>query len=246
MKAIILAAGRGVRLGSHTADKPKSLIPVGGKPLLQRSMENLKAAGFEKVTIVVGYRHEMIEEMLAKNFPPSFYQTVMNPDYTRGSGSSLMCAVNAMEGDFVIVESDLLYDTQVLKRMADPKIKQAMAMGFFNHGRKEVKLYLKKDNLIEKAQWAEPTDTTANGDWVGFTRLSAESAKALKAMVQEINPEKGKEIHYEYFIFELLKKFDFQAVYIQDLPWIEIDNEIDLEKAQKEICPKLDSGKKKS
>lgn len=245
MKGIILAAGRGVRLGPHTADKPKSLIPLGGITLLQRNVENLRKAGVKEVVVVVGYRHEMIEDMLAKNFPANFYRTIMNPDYTRGSGSSLVCAQQEMQGDIIMVESDLLYDGEILKRLSAPSVKKALTMGFFNHNRKEVKLYL-KNNYIQKAQWAEPEDKEADGDWVGFTRLDSEGSHALKTILEQTHPEQGKEIGYESFIFELVQKYQFQSILIQDLPWIEIDNEIDLKKAIEEVYPRIEAREKAS
>ena len=79
MKGIILAAGRGSRLGRYTDDRPKSLITLGGKTLMQRSLDNLRAAGFEEVVVVVGYRHTMLEELISRHFPPDFYKIVLNP-----------------------------------------------------------------------------------------------------------------------------------------------------------------------
>lgn len=150
MKGIILAAGRGSRLGDHTADKPKSLLKLGNKSLMRRSMENLQASGFDEVVIVLGYKHEMLEEELQKYFPSDFYKVIINEDYTRGSGSSLICAKEEFEGDIVIVESDLLYDKNILVRMSSNKIQNAFSMGYFNHGRKEVKLYLQKMVQLKK------------------------------------------------------------------------------------------------
>jgi choline kinase len=241
MKAILLAAGRGTRLGPHTADKPKSLIKLGGITLLERCVGNLKRTGFEKVVIVVGYRHEMIEAVLAQNFPASFYKVIMNPDYTRGSASSLMCAHTEMDGEVLTVESDLLYDYRILLRMKPATAGNAMAMGYFNHGRKEVKVYLDQGNHIKRAAWAEASDTEAAGDWVGFTRFSAPATAALRKMIEETDLEKGKELGYEEFVFKLIPQFSFQTMYIQDLPWIEIDNETDLNRAEKEVCPKIDN-----
>ena len=151
-----------------------------------------------------------------------------------------MCAQDEFNDDVVIVESDLLYDAEILRRLAAPRVKQAMAMGHFNHGRSEVKLYL-EEGYIKKAQWGQPDDRTAQGEWVGFTRLSTPSAVCLREMLKSTHPEQGKELNYEFFIFELLKQFSFQAIYIQDLPWIEIDNAVDLNRAETEIYPRIDN-----
>ena len=63
--AAILAAGWGSRLGELTEHTPKGLLEVGGKPLLQRSVEQLKAAGIERVVIGTGYCAHLIEEFFA-------------------------------------------------------------------------------------------------------------------------------------------------------------------------------------
>lgn len=62
----------------------------------------------------------------------------------------------------------------------------------------------------------------------------------LRENLRNTNPDQGKEYNYEFFLFELLNHFPFQSIYIQDLPWIEIDNDIDLRRAQTEIYPKID------
>ena len=238
MKAIILAAGRGSRLGPHTDDKPKSLLELGNKSLIQRSLENLYQSGIEQVVVVVGYRHKMIEEVIHRHFPDHFCKIVMNSDYTRGSGSSLMCAWQEIAGDILILESDLFYDLEVVKRITDQKVLHALAMGHFCHGRKEVKIYLENGH-IAKAAWGDPDDKEAAGDWVGFTRLSSESSAMLRQMLEQTSYAQGIELNYEDFIFRLLPQFPFQAVYIDDLPWIEIDNHIDFVRAQTEIYPRL-------
>jgi NDP-sugar pyrophosphorylase family protein len=64
-RAIILAAGRGTRMGSLTAEVPKPMLPAGGKPLLEHILDALREAGIEHVCLVVGYRRELIQEHLA-------------------------------------------------------------------------------------------------------------------------------------------------------------------------------------
>jgi NDP-sugar pyrophosphorylase family protein len=64
-KAIILAAGRGTRMGSLTADLPKPMLEAGGKPLLEHILERVSEAGIERVLLVVGYRREVIIEHFA-------------------------------------------------------------------------------------------------------------------------------------------------------------------------------------
>ena len=60
-KAIVLAAGRGTRMGALTQDIPKPMLPVEGKPMLQHIVERLKQSGIEDILVVVGYHRERIE-----------------------------------------------------------------------------------------------------------------------------------------------------------------------------------------
>lgn len=239
MKALILAAGRGSRLKEYTKDKPKSLLEICGSTLIERSINNLKNAGFSEVIVVTGYLHQMLDDFIHKTFG-DFCTVVYNTDYTRGSGSSFICATSHLEGEMVIVESDLLYDQRILERLKEQKSKNAMTLGTFDHGRDEVKIVI-EDERIKKAFWGNP-QTKADGDWVGFTKLSAETTKKLRETLENTDPDQGKEINYEDFLFALMEEHAFYPVDVNDLPWLEIDNEQDYLGAEK-VAKKIDESR---
>ena len=62
MKAVILAAGEGKRLRPITSSRPKPLIPIAGKPLLEHTILGLKAAGIDEVLLIVGYKEQLIKD----------------------------------------------------------------------------------------------------------------------------------------------------------------------------------------
>ncbi len=64
-KAVVLAAGRGTRMGAITQTMPKPLLPVQGKPMMEHIMERLAEAGVEQFLVVVGYQGELIREHFA-------------------------------------------------------------------------------------------------------------------------------------------------------------------------------------
>ena len=79
-KALILAAGLGTRLAPITNDRPKSLVPVNGKPILIKQIENLKENGIEDITIVSGYRADKLAEAGIRN---SLINTIPDGDSDR-------------------------------------------------------------------------------------------------------------------------------------------------------------------
>src|SRR5207245_212345 len=66
MKAVILAAGRGTRMGELTNEQPKPMLKVQGKPILEHILEGLVSAGIREIFIVTGFRAEVIEDYFAE------------------------------------------------------------------------------------------------------------------------------------------------------------------------------------
>jgi len=112
MRAVILAAGEGTRLRPLTADRPKCLVELAGRPLLDYQLDALQAAGIEDVTIVTGYRSECLDRYGRS--------TRRNPDYaTTNMVASLMCAADLLDGsdDVLIAYSDIVYEPRVVSEL---------------------------------------------------------------------------------------------------------------------------------
>lgn len=69
MKALILAAGLGTRLAPITDTRPKSLVPVNGKPILIKQLENLNQNGMTDITVVAGYKADVLKKAVHDRFP---------------------------------------------------------------------------------------------------------------------------------------------------------------------------------
>jgi choline kinase len=236
MKAILLAAGRGSRLAPYTDDRPKSLVEIGGTTLLEHSLTSLRAAGIADILLVAGYLHHAVEEAVTRRFA-SCCRVLINPDYTKGSGSSLLRAADDLVDDILLLEADLLYHQSVLARMLDSTFECGLAMGRFGHAGIEGKIRL-ADGYVQSLTWGGP-EVSADGDWVGITRLSRAAAHALGESLRRAVVPKDGELQYASFIIRLLRQFRFKGVWINDLPWIEVDNENDLLRARAEVFPQL-------
>src|SRR4029079_9900802 len=119
MKAVLLAAGMGSLLLPLTAELPKPLVPVGGRPLLLRTIDRLAAAGIRgrDVIVVGGYREDVLRRTLAEAGLAT--QVVTNPRYADWNNFwSLYVAHEAVGGDdFLRIDGDLLIDDQLLRRL---------------------------------------------------------------------------------------------------------------------------------
>jgi choline kinase len=112
--AIVLSAGQGSRLLPVTATRPKCLIEVGGRTLLQRQLEALAAAGLKRALVVTGYRHQQIDDAL-RGAQPLAVETRFNPFWAVASSiGSVWMARDRLQRPFCLVNGDTLFDPQIL------------------------------------------------------------------------------------------------------------------------------------
>jgi NDP-mannose synthase len=111
MRAVILAGGRGTRLAPYTTVIPKPLLPVGDKPILEIVFRQLAAAGFDHVTLSLGYMSVYFRTFLAQH---KSLQRLMKIDFVEeeeptGTAGSL-ATVPGLEGTFLVMNGDILTD----------------------------------------------------------------------------------------------------------------------------------------
>lgn len=108
MRAVVLAAGEGTRLRPLTRDRPKALLEVAGRPILERCFERLAAFSPELLIVVVGWRGERIVERFGDSWRglPLAYATQEEP---RGLAHALLAAAPRLEGDFLAMHGDVIY-----------------------------------------------------------------------------------------------------------------------------------------
>ncbi len=116
--AVILAAGRGRRLGPLTANCPKALVELAGKPLIAHVLEGLVRVDIRRAIVVTSYRRQQLEAALAHLSSSSEIEIVpaFNADYERGNGESLLTAKRFVAGRFLLTMADHLVDPQIYRR----------------------------------------------------------------------------------------------------------------------------------
>jgi len=112
MKAIILAAGMGTRLGKYTENLPKCMLNFNGKPLIQHQVETLRSCGITDITIVKGYMPDKI------NIPGT--KTYLNQDYANTNMvETLFCAEEEMNDNLLVCYADIIYEEKILKKILE-------------------------------------------------------------------------------------------------------------------------------
>jgi choline kinase len=118
MKAIILSAGQGSRLGHLTHEQPKCLIEFAGRSLLDRQLDTLAANGVDEVVVVTGFRDDQIEASLARRGGGPRVRTIFNPFYKVADNlGSLFVARHELAGDVLVWNGDTLVSEELMRRV---------------------------------------------------------------------------------------------------------------------------------
>jgi 1L-myo-inositol 1-phosphate cytidylyltransferase len=117
-KAVILAAGNGSRISSISAGLPKPLVRLNGKPLLQHVMARAHEAGISDFVIIVGHQADAIRGWYARNPMPGVnVEWVLNADYHKNNGVSLLKAKDVVHDRFLLLMSDHIFDCATAERL---------------------------------------------------------------------------------------------------------------------------------
>ncbi|MCW4007008.1 MAG: sugar phosphate nucleotidyltransferase [Candidatus Bathyarchaeota archaeon] len=119
MKAVLLAAGEGTRLLPLTATRPKHLIPLGGKPILEHCLDALKANGVKQALIITHYMGEAIRAYFGDGSQRGMQIEYANQTEMLGTGNAASIAEPYVKDDFVLVYGDLLFSEQAVKQLLD-------------------------------------------------------------------------------------------------------------------------------
>jgi choline kinase len=248
MRAVLLAAGRGIRLGPLGRERPKCLLSFGGQSLLERHLKCLHRLGVTEIALVLGYLEDEVQaELDALEIEPR-PTTLTNPRYERGSVVSLWTAREWLEagGDVLLMDADVLYDEAILERLVRvPGNLFLVDRGFDDSGQEAVKVCVRRGVAVEFRKRLEAgLDYDFAGESVGFFRLGESVAGALAARCAAYVAADRLDEPYEEAIRDLLLESPgrFQFEDITGLPWLEIDFPDDVRRAEKEVLPRIAAG----
>ena len=233
--AILLAAGVGRRLaGAH--EGPKILMAFDGRTLLERHLQALAAAGVNEIVITVGHEAERLRAVLDGRA-----DTVVNPDYRRGSLMSLGAQDAALRSGrpVLLMDGDVLYAPEMLRRLVQAQGEAVLLVDReLEPGDEPVKVCFRDGVMVDFRKRPEHAHDW-HGESVGFFKFSPTMAWALADRCRALLAAGRVDLEYEEAIRDLLleRPQDFTYLDISDLPWTEIDFPEDVIKARDQVLP---------
>lgn len=244
MKAVILAAGMGKRLAAAAAGLPKCMVPVAGRPIIDRMIERIAAAGLDELVVVTGYERARLEQHLAASNHPLARRAVcvFNERFADWGNFYSKLVAQAAVGDdgFVAFDGDIVMDAALLPRLLAAPGPIALAVERRTDlGDEEMKIRVDGDGrAVELNKRMAPA--VALGEFLGIERVDREIAPRVFAALRSLI-DRGETDEYYERAYELLmaEGAPFRVADITGCRWTEIDDAADLAFAT-ELVAKFD------
>ncbi|MBT8078007.1 MAG: phosphocholine cytidylyltransferase family protein [Gammaproteobacteria bacterium] len=235
--AVILAAGMGTRLKAENHDRPKGFLKLGEKPIVEESISRLQEAGINSILIATGHCHDYYDA-LARESGGSI-QTAYNASY-RDSGSmySLYCARELVQDDFLLLESDLIYEQRALTSLMHQPQSDCVLLSDATNSGDEVFVETRDDLLVAMSKDRSQLGSIA-GELVGITRVSK---RLFEIMIDIAEAAFRSTLHYDYETDCLVAAAKQHPVHCHlegDLAWGEIDDASHLARARSSVYPQI-------
>lgn len=235
-QAVIVAGGLGSRFGDRTKLMPKGFIEIDGIPMVERSVKKLIEAGIEEIIIGTGHCSEYYDE-LAKKY--HVIKTVRNDNYANTSSmGTLEVCVPYIKGDFILLESDLIYDAVGLKVLQNDKRANVILASGKSNSHDEVYLAADENYILNEVSKNKEIIPEPAGELVGITKISKSCLEKMMTYYKS-SPDLIK-LDYESALKYV--SVNCEPVYVRKIEyyaWTEIDDESMLDRALNEIYPRI-------
>ena len=247
MRAIILGAGSGSRMGQHTRDVPKVLLDINGKSILERQISLLREHGVNEIFVVTGYKRE---KHVLKDI-----EYIFNPRYSETEQlASMMVARTKVSDDVLIIFGDIIFDSQILQQILASKDDIAIAIDLdweksYNERpdnpkslADKVLINQKKILRISAKETSFDIENQTVGEFLGVIKLSANGSRIIIKKYEQLEKScVGKFHDADSFkkakLVDILQELIDSKIEIYPITisgkWCEIDTPMDLERARK-------------
>jgi choline kinase len=244
MKAIILSAGQGSRLGHLVDERPKCLIDFNGRTLLDRQLDTLEANGVHEAVVVTGFHDERIEEALAKRSGGPNVRTIYNPFYKVADNTgSLFMAREELAGDCLVWNGDTLVSNLLMKRVVANDRPGICVTIDRKESYDDDDMKVVEEAGLLKAIGKRLDLGTVNAESIGLLAFRAGGAERFREAIERaIRTPEGTTIWYLRVIHHLAQESEVWTFDINGEEWGEVDFLPDVE-AARELTARWDSAR---
>ena len=219
MKVFILAAGRGTRISRFLSGKPKCTVDIGGIPLIRYTVELLKSRGIKDIAISLGYRADVIKEVL-KGCGVTYY---INPfyDVTNSIASAWFTKDFLTGDDILIMNGDVYLEAALLDRILE---EQGSPVMYADESRRETADYkfFYEDGILRK-YGKELAGDDITGEYIGIGRFSKDFMPDFLRRMEEMIGRQEHQVWWENVVYSMCSE---RPVYVKDVGgmfWAEVD-----------------------
>ncbi len=239
MIGVIPAAGMAKRLRPLTDHKPKCLLKVGERTLLERTVDAMHQTGITEFVVVTGYCADQIRDFLTSHFSHFTFHFIHNADYEHNNNIySLWLAMKHVHGqEVLLMDSDILCDPAAVSAIASQP-EAALAVNRHELGDEEMKVVVDAEcRITEISKTCDPAE--AMGESVGIEHITPAYGEALAAELDLMIEREGLiDIFYERAFERLIPQgHTFRVVDTTDFFSYELDTPEDFRRAQ-ELMPR--------
>ena len=235
-QAIILAGGMGTRLNEITENMPKGFLQIDNVAIVEKSIQKLISCGIEEIIIGTGHCSEWYDNLAEKY---SIIKTVKNEKYmdTSSMGTLEVCAP-FINDEFLLLESDLIYDEIGLKVLINDKRDNVILASGKTNSFDEVYLDFDEKDILTKVSKNIDLINNPNTELVGITKISKDILNKMVDFYRD-NLENHKKIDYENVLEILAENNPIYVHKINYYNWAEIDDERMYNRAINDIYPNI-------
>ena len=234
MKAVILSAGQGKRLLPLTADRPKCILPVRGRTMIEWQVDELARCGIEQVIAVLGYGAGKVEEVLRRRYGTDRVKTVYNEAYAV-SDNLVSCwkVHDEMDSDFILLNGDTLFEAAVVKRLLGAE-RQPVTVTISHKERyddDDMKVELDGQRVVRIGKDLLPDQV--DGESIGMILFRDRGPMIFRdALEKALNDPSSQSKWYLSVIDNLAQSMPVWTCSVAGLQWCEVDYPADLKLAE--------------
>lgn len=232
MQAIMMAAGKGSRLGELAADKPKSFVEIKGKSLLDINVHMLMSHGIDDIHIVTGCHAELFEEKYKDGGPKLIY----NPFYgfTNVIGSFFM-GMDSLHDDFIYMHADTLCDPAILEQLIASKEDIALPVDTKPCDEEAMKIKTVNGEIQSISKKIDASDCV--GEFIGVAKIRSVVLPALRTHTKQLMREEAFSEYFEAALERAILDGGYKTELVDTAGrfWAEIDFIEDYDRAVKNI-----------